>query len=63
MNNIVKKIANMKIDSLQGKTLSEMSKEIVGTCVSLGITVEGKDPRDIQKLINEGAYNGLLTEP
>jgi large subunit ribosomal protein L11 len=58
----VKKIAEMKIDSLGGRTPAEMAKEIAGSCVSLGVTIEGKDPRDIQKLINEGAYNGLFTQ-
>ncbi len=29
-------------------------KEILGTCVSIGCTVEGKDPREIQKEITTG---------
>lgn len=29
-------------------------KEILGTCVSIGCTVDGKDPRDIQKEIDQG---------
>jgi large subunit ribosomal protein L12e len=29
-------------------------KEILGTCVSIGCTVDGKDPRAIQKEIDEG---------
>ncbi|UCH89952.1 MAG: 50S ribosomal protein L11 [Thermoplasmata archaeon] len=59
----LKKIALMKVDSLGGVTVAEMAKEIAGTCVSLGVTIDSKDPREIQKLINEGAYNGVLTEP
>jgi large subunit ribosomal protein L11 len=58
----VKKIAEMKIESLQGSNLMEMAKEIVGTCVSMGVTVEDMDPRDVQKLINEGSYNDVLTK-
>jgi large subunit ribosomal protein L11 len=58
----VKKIALMKQDSLQGKNMREMAKEIIGSCIPLGVTVEGKDPRDIQKLINEGTYNSQLTQ-
>lgn len=58
----VKKIAMMKQDSLQGKNIKEMTKEILGSCIPLGVTVDGKDPRDIQKLINEGSYNSQLTE-
>ncbi len=29
-------------------------KEVLGTCVSMGVTVEGKDPREVQKEIDEG---------
>jgi large subunit ribosomal protein L11 len=29
--------------------------EVLGTCVSLGITVEGKDPKEIQTLIKQGS--------
>jgi hypothetical protein len=29
-------------------------KEILGTCVSVGCTVDGEDPRDIQAKIDEG---------
>jgi large subunit ribosomal protein L11 len=58
----VKKIAQMKLESLQGSNLVEMAKEIVGTCVSMGVTVEDKDPRDVQKLINEGTFNDILTQ-
>merc|ERR1711871_1226236 len=29
-------------------------KEILGTCVSLGCTVDGKSPKEVTELINEG---------
>lgn len=51
------KVAKMKYDNLLGSGLKEKTKEIIGTCVSLGVTVEGKDPREIQKAINEGEYD------
>lgn len=35
--------------------------EILGTCVSIGCTVEGQDPRDIQKKIRDGEIT--VTEP
>jgi large subunit ribosomal protein L11 len=58
----VKKIASMKTEALQGRTLQDMAKEIAGTCVSMGVTIDGQDPRDIQKLINEGEYKEVLTQ-
>ena len=56
------KIAKMKKDSILGKTLKKMAMEVVGTCVSMGVNVESKDPREMQKLINQGFYNDLLIE-
>ena len=51
------KVAKMKYDSLLGKELKQKTKEIIGTCVSLGVTVEGKKPQDIQKAIDAGEYD------
>jgi hypothetical protein len=28
----------------------------------MGVTAEGKDPRDIQKEIDEGKYDGILSK-
>src|SRR3989338_6673129 len=36
------KVSKMKQDSLLGKTTKERVKEIIGTCQSMGILVEGK---------------------
>ena len=52
-----KEIAEMKDENLLGKNLKEKAKEVIGTCVSMGITVDGKDPRDVQKAMNEGKYD------
>jgi large subunit ribosomal protein L11 len=54
------KIAAMKEGDLLGKTLKDRSREVVGTCVSMGVTVDGKDPRVVQKLISEGHYDAAL---
>ena len=43
------RIAKIKRPELLAKTLKGAAKEIMGTCVSMGVTVEGKDPRDVQK--------------
>lgn len=29
-------------------------KEVLGTCVSLGCTVDGKSPKEVQQLIDQG---------
>jgi len=52
----------MKEDSLLGKTLKEKIKEIVGTCRSMGILVEGKPSVDAIKEINEGKFDKEIKE-
>ena len=31
-------------------------KEVLGTCVAVGITVDGKSPKDVQKDVDAGKY-------
>ena len=56
------KIAKMKGTDVLARDLKAAVKEILGTGVSMGITVEGKDPRVVQKEIDEGKHDGLLTK-
>jgi len=56
------KIAKMKEDSLTGKTLKEKVKEIIGTCDSMGIMVEGVPAREALKLIDEGKFDKEISE-
>ena len=51
------KVAKMKYDNLLGKELKQKTKEIIGTCVTMGVTVEGKKPQETQKAIDEGEYD------
>jgi large subunit ribosomal protein L11 len=56
----VMKIAQIKRKELLAKNLKSAIKEIIGSCVSMGITIDGKNPKDILKEINEGKYDGLF---
>ncbi|MEM4257976.1 MAG: 50S ribosomal protein L11 [Candidatus Thermoplasmatota archaeon] len=51
------KIAKMKEASLLGKDLKNRTKEIIGTCTSMGVTVEGKKPTEVIQAINKGEYD------
>jgi len=51
------KVAKMKYDNLLGKELKQKTKEVIGTCVSIGVTVEGKKPQEIQKAIDDGEFD------
>jgi large subunit ribosomal protein L11 len=50
------KIAKMKADALLGKDMFSKVKEVIGTCTSMGVLVEGKEPRQIIAEINGGAF-------
>ncbi|MCK5547532.1 MAG: 50S ribosomal protein L11 [Thermoplasmata archaeon] len=53
-------IAELKKDSLGGRDVKEMVLEVVGTCKSMGVTVEGKDPREIQDEIKKGMHDKVF---
>ena len=56
----VVRIAKVKRPQLLASTLKGATKEMLGTCVSMGVTVEGKDPREVQEEINAGNYAELF---
>ncbi|MBL7055258.1 50S ribosomal protein L11 [Candidatus Woesearchaeota archaeon] len=56
------KIAKMKEGNLLGKTLKEKVKEIVGTCNSMGILVEGKPAVETIQDINAGKFDKKIKE-
>jgi len=41
----VKRIAEAKGEDLYGRSAEEKMNQVIGTCVSLGLSVEGEDPR------------------
>ena len=51
------KIAKMKESSLLGKTLKDRVKEIIGTCNSMGVLVEGVPAKEAIVLVNQGKFD------
>jgi large subunit ribosomal protein L11 len=56
------RIAKIKRPELLAKTLKGAAKEVMGTCISMGVTVEGKDPREVQQEVDEGKFDDVLKE-
>lgn len=57
------KLAKMKRGEMNVKSLKAAAKTVLGTCVSSGVTVDGgKDPRIVQKAIDDGEFDELLKE-
>ena len=53
-------IAKSKAPGNISKDLKAGVKQVLGTCVSMGITCEGKDPKEVIKEINEGKQDGAF---
>lgn len=55
-------IARIKKPKLLARSLKAAVKEVLGSCVSIGVTVEQKDPKEVQREIDEGKYDHILGE-
>lgn len=49
-------VARAKSKDLLGSSLANQVKSVLGTCVSMGVTVDGKDARSVQQEIDQGIY-------
>jgi large subunit ribosomal protein L11 len=56
----VARIATMKLPGSYALSGGGAAKEVLGTCISMGITVDGRDPREVQKEISEGKWDKLF---
>ncbi len=59
MDSIVK-VAKLKMDNIYARTVKSAVKEMLGACVSIGVKVEGKPPKEMIKEVNEGAWDNKL---
>jgi large subunit ribosomal protein L11 len=53
-------IAILKKPELNAKSLKAAVKTILGTARSIGITVNGKDPREVQAEIDRGLHDEIM---
>ncbi len=56
------KIARMKKNDTLSKTLKGAVKEVIGSCVPLGVTFEGLNPKEAIAAINGGKFDSDLNE-
>ncbi len=54
------KIAKMKFDDLLGKNLKEKVKEVIGTCQSMGVLVQGMPAHDAIDAVNAGKFDAPI---
>lgn len=53
----VLKVAQTKLESSYATSMKSVAKTIIGTCLPLGIKIEGKTPKEITAEINEGKWD------
>ena len=56
------KIAEQKSTDLLSYDTKNAAKEVAGTCVSLGVTVEGENARTFKERIDDGEYDDQFAE-
>ncbi len=56
----VAKIARMKKEDILSYSLKAAMKEVMGTCVPMGVTIEGMDPRECQKAMDAGNFDEAI---
>lgn len=54
------KVATMKFEGMNALTLKKAAKEIAGTCANMGIRIDSKKAKNVQKLIDEGKYDSYF---
>jgi large subunit ribosomal protein L11 len=55
-------VAKKKRAGLYAASLKAAVREVLGTCLSMGVTIDGKPAKEIQGLIKSGAYDAQLVE-
>lgn len=58
----VVKIAKMKMNDTYAKSLKGVVKEVLGTCQSMGVTVDSKQPKEVIKEVEKGLYDNILSK-
>ncbi|MFB0558676.1 MAG: 50S ribosomal protein L11 [Candidatus Bathyarchaeia archaeon] len=56
-------IAQRKREGLLSASLKSAVREILGSCQSMGVTIEGRPAGEMQTLVSSGEYDDRLSEP
>lgn len=54
------RIAKLKSGSMTAASLKTAVLSVIGTCCSVGVTVEGEDPKTAAKKVKKGVYDEML---
>ncbi|MFQ5941135.1 MAG: 50S ribosomal protein L11 [Nitrososphaerales archaeon] len=57
---MIVKVAKQKIEGSYAYNMKGAVKEVLGSCVSMGVKVEGKTVREVLQEVDEGKWDGRL---
>ncbi len=55
-------IAYMKWEELRSRNFRNALKQVISTCRSIGVTIGGKDPKQVLKEVDSGAYDNVISK-
>ena len=55
-------VVKKKKDGLYAVSLKSAVNEVLGTCQSMGLNVEGKPAKEVQQLVKKGEFDSLIKE-
>lgn len=56
------KVAGTKLESSYASSLRSVAKTVIGTCLALGVKVEGRTPKEITAEVNEGKWDEKFSQ-
>jgi len=56
------KIAMTKRKDIRAKTLKGVIKTVLGTALSMGVSIEGKSPKEVQRELDQGVYDDVISK-
>ena len=58
----LKNVAKGKAADISALTMKNAIMIVSGTCVSMGVTIEGKSPKEFQQEVRDGQWDEQLSE-
>ncbi len=56
----VARIASMKMPGSYANSVKAAVKEVLGTCLSMGVTVESREPAEVRREVDEGKWDHVI---
>jgi large subunit ribosomal protein L11 len=55
-------IVYIKWEELKSRNFKGALKQVIGVCRSIGVTINGKDPKQVLRELDSGAYDSIINK-